>query len=58
MAAFLSRQASWGMVVEPTLTRNAPSNHTLTTLRFSPLGASRLLTRVDTEEPILFLPLP
>ena len=54
MAAFLRRQASRGMVLEPTLTRNPPSNHTLTALRFSPVGVSGLLARLESEEPILF----
>jgi hypothetical protein len=55
-AAFLRRQAPWVMLLEPTLTRNPPSNHTLTTLRFSPIGVSEL-HRLEPEEPILLLPL-
>ena len=51
VAAFLKRQLSWGMVLEPTLTRKPPSNHTLTALLVSPIGVSELLTRLEPEDP-------
>ena len=55
-AAFLSRQASRGMVLEPTLARKPPNNRTLTDSRFPPVGVSGLLTRLELEGPILYLP--
>src|SRR5215216_4895849 len=56
IAAFLRCQASWGMVLEPILTRKPPSNQTLIDLRFSPLATSDLLRRSDPEGPIPLLP--
>jgi hypothetical protein len=41
------------MILEPTLTRKLPSNHTLMVLRFLPRATSDRLTR--SEEPIHFL---
>src|SRR5215203_6200538 len=56
VAAFLKRQLSWGMVLEPTLTRKPPSNHTLTALLVSPIGVSELLTRLEPEDPSSYFP--
>jgi hypothetical protein len=56
VAAFLSRQASWVMVLESTLARNPPSNRTLAVLRFSLLATSDRLTRSRLEESIPLRP--
>src|SRR5215217_4617725 len=55
VAAFLRCQASWVMVLKPTLTRKPPSIHTHTASRFSPIGVSELLTCLEPEEPIFLL---
>jgi hypothetical protein len=55
VAAFLSLQPSWVMILESTLTRKPPSNQTLIVSRFSRLATSELLRRSDPEELIPLL---
>jgi hypothetical protein len=55
VAAFLSLQPSWVMILESTLTRKPPSNQTLIVSRFSRLATSELLRRTHPPPSLLTL---